>query len=420
MSPPVASAAPTPLRCWLGFAAFYATSFAALGVYMQFFPSWLRHEGGLSKESVSFVLSAQTIARTLLGTFWARQVDRTGDARRVLIGLAAASVVAFALFGASTAVAWAFFAAFAFGSLYSPMYPIVDAAAMQAAHGGGFAFGRLRMVGSLSFLVVNLIVGAGLDARQSDGAAVGHAEGPGTHALIFPVLCVLLVSVAASAFVLPRSGDGRPTAGAAAEPWWALLRQRPLVLLLLASALIQGSHATYYNLSTLHWSEHGLSHTTAGALWAEGIVAEIVLFFVARRTVDRLRPTTLLMVGAAAAVVRWSVVGLTTAPGWLFATAWLHALTFACTYLGSLRALETRVPVHQRATAQGLLGAASSGVGMVVCGPIGGFVYERWEGLAFLTMAAFAFCGFGLAFRLRRNAATASAQPPPNATSKPA
>lgn len=420
MSSPAASAAPTPLRCWLGFAAFYLTSFAALGVYMQFFPSWLRHEGGLSKESVAFVLSAQTIARTLLGTFWARQVDRTGDTRRVLIGLAAASVLAFALFGASTAVWWAFVAAFAFGSLYSPMYPIVDAAAMQAAHGGGFAFGRLRMVGSVSFLVVNLIVGACLDARRPGDLATGHAEGSGTHALVFPVLCVLLLSVAASAFVLPRRSEARPAADATAEPWWALLRQRPLVLVLLASALIQGSHATYYNLSTLHWSEHGLSHTTAGALWAEGIVAEIVLFFVARRTVDRCRPTTLLMVGAVAAMVRWSVVGLTTAPSWLFATAWLHALTFGCTYLGSLRALEKRVPMHQRATAQGLLGAASSGIGMVVCGPIGGFVYERWEGFAFLTMAAFAFCGLGIAWRLRRQADAASAMPPKAASSNPA
>lgn len=400
------SAAPTTLRCWLGFAGFYVASFAVLGVYMQYFPGWLRSEGRLTEAEVSFVLSAQTIARTLLGTFWAQQVDRAGGARGVLIGLSLASVGAFALFAVSHALAFAWCAAFVFGALYSPMYPIVDAAAMQAGHARGFSFGRLRMVGSVAFLVVILVVGACLDRF---GTTIVH-----------PVLAVGIVAMVLAAFALPRHGP-RPAAVAGPHaPWWALLKSRPLVLLLIASAFIQGSHATYYNLSTVHWSDHGISKVVAGALWAEGILAEIVLFFVAAKTVDRWRPTTLLMIGAAAAVVRWCVVGSTTSVGWLFATAWLHALTFACTYLGSLRALERRVPVEQRATAQGLLGAATSGIGMVVCGLVGGFVYERWAGLAFLTMAAFAAAGFCLAWWLRRKADAASQQPPANAASKPA
>ena len=52
--------------------------------------------------------------------------------------------------------------------------------------------------------------------------------------------------------------------------------------LLVASALIQGSHAVYYSLSTLHWRDHGIDEFASSVLWAEGIVAEIVLFFVAQ------------------------------------------------------------------------------------------------------------------------------------------
>jgi PPP family 3-phenylpropionic acid transporter len=395
--------APNPLRCWLGFAGFYVPSFAVLGVYMQYFPGWLRSEGQLSEEDVAFVLSAQTIARTLAGTFWAQLVDRAGHARSVLVGLSLASFAAFSLFGGADSVAWAWVAAFVFGALYSPMYPIVDAAALQAAGHSGFSFGRLRMVGSLSFLVVILVVGACLDRYGQQ--------------LVFPLLLAGLALMAVASFAV--AGPRHATSPVRA-PWWSIVESRQVVLLLVTAAVIQGSHAPYYNLSTLHWTDHGISKTVAGAIWAEGIVAEIVLLWIAARTVDRWRPTTLLMIGAAAAVVRWSIVGLTTAPGWLFATAWLHALTFACTYLGSVRALERRVPVHQRATAQGLLGACTSGVGMAVCGLIGGFAYERWEGLAFLTMAAFALVGFGLAWRLRRNADAASRQPPSSATETPA
>lgn len=403
MSPP--PGAGNALRCWLGFAGFYAASFAVLGVYMQFFPVWLRGEGRLGEHEVALVLAAQTIARTIAGPLWAQQVDRRRDARVVLVLLSFASVGGFALFGVSSALWWAWLAAFVFGCLYSPMYPITDAAAMQVATAGGFGFGRLRMVGSLAYLLVVLAAGAVLD-RTGIGA-------------VYPALLVGVAAMALASLGLPR-GCGAVAEPAAATPWWALLRSGRVVLLLVAAAAIQGSHATFYNFSTLHWTDHGVSKTVAGALWAEGILAEIVLLFFARQTVDRLRPTTLLMVGGTAAAVRWIVVGTTTSVPALAATGWLHALSFAATYLGSMRALERRVPAHQRATAQGLLGAATSGVGMVVCGLIGGFAYRRWEGLAFLTMAGFAALGVVLAWVLRRQADSAQTAPTSSAPTRPA
>ncbi len=398
--PPAAAAAPTPARTWLGFALFYATTFATLAVFMQFFPGWLHATCGLTEAQVSVVLAAQTIARTLLGTHWAHLVDRLGDPRRVLVGLSCASVGAFALFGASQQQALLWGAAFAFGSVFSPMYPICDAAALQASSTHGFSFGRLRMVGSITYLLAILAVGALLD-RTGIGPT-------------FALLVVGTLAIAGSALLLPR-----PAAAAAprerdpsASPWRELFASRGLWLVLAASALIQGSHATYYNLSTMHWEDHGIGKSLASVVWAEGILAEIVLFWCARGSIERLRPTTLMLVGAAAAVVRWCVVAATTEPAWLLATAWLHALTFGCTYLGTLRALERRVPARLRATAQGLLGAATSGVGMVVCGLAGGFAYDLWAGRAFFVMAAFAAAGLLCAWKLRVDMDHATATAP--------
>ena len=394
--------APSALRCWLGLAGFYATTFATLGAYMVFFPGWLKSAGEFSADELSVVLAAQTIARTGFGPFWAHRVDRAGGPRGILVALAFASVAAFALFGVRAGMGFAFVAAFLFGSVYSPMFPIVDGAAMQAASERGFAYGRLRLCGSVSYLVIVVGLGQCLDRFG--------------HGIVFPVLLATMAAMAVSSLALARA-PVRPVAERERAPWWQPLRSRPFVLLLLATAAIQGSHATFYNLSTIHWLDHGISKTWASVLWAEGILAEIVLFAFARETVDRLRPTTLLLVGGGAAVVRWCVVAVTTSVPLLLATNWLHALSFGCTYLGALRALERRVPAHQRSTAQGLLGAANSGLGMVVCGVLGGVLYERWEGRAFFTMAAFAALGAGLAFQLRRMAdqpriATSSAASP--------
>jgi PPP family 3-phenylpropionic acid transporter len=393
----------TPLRSWLGFAAFYASSFAVLAVYMQFFPAWLHGAGGLKEAEVSVVMAAQTVARTLLGTYWAHRVDRRGDARPILLGLAAASVGAFALFGVAPGLAGFAVVAFLFGSLFSPMYPICDAAAMQAAAAHGQSFGRMRVVGSSSYLLALLAMGA---LVQRSGLAPTYG-----------LLLVGTMAMAATALLLPRAPDQRgataaAAAPAAAPPWTSLLAQPGLWLLLGAAALIQGSHATFYNLSTLHWADRGIDASVASIVWAEGILAEILLFWFARTTVDRLRPTTLMLLGAAAAVVRWCIVGATTDVGLLLASGWLHALSFGCTYLGSLRALDRRVPAPLRATAQGLLGAATSGVGMVVGGLAGGFAYDALAGGAFFVMAAFAAIGGWLSWRLRRAMDVATAKPP--------
>jgi MFS transporter, PPP family, 3-phenylpropionic acid transporter len=400
----VAPAEPvTPLRSWLGFAAFYASSFAVLAVYMQFFPAWLHGAGGLKEAEVSVVMAAQTVARTLLGTYWAHRVDRRGDARPILLGLAAASVGAFALFGVAPGLAGFAVVAFLFGSLFSPMYPICDAAAMQAAAAHGQSFGRMRVVGSASYLLALLAMGA---LVQRSGLAPTYG-----------LLLVGTMAMAATALLLPRAPGQRAAtaaaaAPAAAPPWTSLLAQPGLWLLLGAAALIQGSHATFYNLSTLHWADRGIDASVASIVWAEGILAEILLFWFARTTVDRLRPTTLMLLGAAAAVVRWCIVGATTDVGLLLASGWLHALSFGCTYLGSLRALDRRVPAPLRATAQGLLGAATSGVGMVVGGLAGGFAYDALAGGAFFVMAAFAAIGAWLSWRLRRAMDVATARPP--------
>ncbi|MDO8348608.1 MAG: MFS transporter, partial [Planctomycetota bacterium] len=361
----------------------------------------------LDQGEVANVLSAQTIARTIAGPLWAQFVDRTGRPRAVLVLLSVLSLAAFGMFAAVESLPWLYVCAFVYGCVYPPMHPILDALALQTAQEAGFAYGRLRLVGSLSYLVVILGVGWWLDH---------HGSGS-----LFLVLVSGFAATITASFVLPERPVVAVPAGQAAEaPLAELLRSGPFVLLLVSAGLIQGSHATYYNLSTLHWHEHGIGMGTSGVLWAEGINAEIVLLWFARHSVDRLRPTTLIGLGGVAAAVRWCVVGATTSVPALLATNWLHAASFTCTYLGSMRALERRVKASQRSTAQGLLGAATAGVGMAVCGPIGGYCYVRWGGRAFFVMAAFAVLGTALAWLLRRHADRAATRPQPSTPNKPA
>ena len=97
------------------------------------------------------------------------------------------------------------------------------------------------------------------------------------------------------------------------------------VIFLIAVGLVQASHAAYYGFATIHWRAAGLSDDVIGALWAEGVLAEIVLFAFSGAVVRRLGPVRLLLLGAAAGIVRWAIIGSTTDLVAVAGVQWLHS-----------------------------------------------------------------------------------------------
>ena len=92
----LASAARAP-RITLRLAAFYGASFAALGVFLPYWPVWLAAQG-LSAEQIGVLLAAMFWPQVLTAVVIPYAADRRGWHRRLMIGLAAAVLVALALF----------------------------------------------------------------------------------------------------------------------------------------------------------------------------------------------------------------------------------------------------------------------------------------------------------------------------------
>lgn len=380
------------LRTVGALAGFYVASFSVLGVYMQFFPVWLQDARGCSAADVTEVLAGQIVARTVAGPLWARRVDAHGRPRSVLRLLAAASVLAFAAFLLAHGKLALFLGSTLFGLCYPPMHPILDALTMRTCTPLGVSFGRVRIWGSVAFLTAIVGVGMALPGLNGDGAQRAAAA-----PWVFGITLSALIATAAAAVALP---DARALPARRA-PLRELLSSGWFLVFLVGAGLIQGSHAAYYNLSTLHWRDHGVGADRASVLWAEGIVAEIVLFALARRALQDWRPTTWLLLGAAGAAVRWCVLAATTSVPLLLATNWLHAASFGCTFLGSLQFIQRRVADDRQATAQGLLGAACSGVFTALGALLAGRLYEQSPARAFGAMAAMAAAG-GLAILVLR------------------
>src|SRR3546814_15768514 len=89
------------------------------------------------------------------------------------------------------------------------------------------------------------------------------------------------------------------------------LRHPVCLTFLAASACLQSTHAMLYTFGTLQWRSVGLGDAQIGWLWAEGVLAEVVLFAVGQQVLRHTGGIGLLLLASAGGLLRWSLTGIT-------------------------------------------------------------------------------------------------------------
>ena len=349
-------------------ASYYTAHFFVTGVHLPFWPVWLRSRG-LDEDEIGLALGIGFWTSIVASPGIGRLADRAPDPRRVMTVL---GVLSTALFAAFT-LAHGFWACavltLAVFAVFSPMLPLAESATQARVRRGEVHYGRARLWGSLSFLLTSIGAGRLLDGGSPDWVlwlVIGGSA-----------LCLVATRV------LP---DVPPREGARAS-LRTVLGLRAFVLCVALAALVQGSHSVMYGFGTLYWQRLGISETWIGVLWAEGVIAEIALFWVGSRVTARLGAARLLLLGAAAATVRWIGLALIEEPWALLAVQLLHALSFGATHLAGMEIVRRSLPAPMLATGQGLytsIASVSYAIGMTGAGAL----FARFEGGAFFVAAA--------------------------------
>jgi len=371
----------------LRLAFFFAAYFVVVGIQLPFWPVWLANKG-LGPKEIGLLLAISIAAKVIANPLAAHLADRSGERRRPMLILAVAAMASFALFGGVDGFWAILMVSVLFFMAWPPIMPLGESLTMITVHRENLDYGRIRLWGSLSFIAAAVISGRVLVDEPAD-------------IIFWMVLSATAFAVIACA-LLPDSRPERITSTQA--PILLILRNRQFLLFLLAAALIQGSHAVYYAFGTLHWQAVGYSDDLIGALWAEGVVAEIVLFALGSRLIRRLGPERLIALGGLAAAIRWTVTGATDALPALICVQALHAFSFGATHLGAIHFVARVVSPAMSATAQSLYSAAVMGLGLGIMLLLSGELYERFGGGAFQAMAFLGLLGGWMALVLRQTA----------------
>jgi PPP family 3-phenylpropionic acid transporter len=377
------------------FAARVSLLFAALsviiGTNLPFLPVWLDW-AGLSASEIAVITATPLLVRVGVTPVIAFAADRAGDHRKFLIGLSWAGLAGLIALAQSRGfwpiLAWTI----VFSLAWTTILPLTETVAMSGVKAAGLDYGRMRLWGSLSFIVASLVGGWVVQRLGAESAIWLVVAGAvlttaATHGLRQPIGLGRLKAATSP----PRLS----IAGAA-----GLLRSRTFLIFLAAAGLAQAAHAVFYTFGTLHWRDLGLSTGWSGALWAISIVAEVALFAYSAAVVRRIGPVELIAAGAAAAVVRWLAMGFDPPLALLVPLQLLHALTFGATHIGAIHFIGRAVPETQAGTAQALYASVTGGIAMGGVMLIAGPLYTEYAGRAYWAMAVVAAVALGASLML--------------------
>lgn len=350
---------------------FYFTFFGALGIFLPYFSLWLV-EHGLAPSEATRVLSLTPLMSLLAPPL----VGLIADARRARVWL---------LRGASL-MTWLMFLGFfraarrpelylttaLFALFRAPLTSLADATTLDHVRRHGGSYGRLRLWGSLGFLVA--VVGAGaLIERAGLPTLIGMAA-----------WALGLCAATAWAMPAPAPVERRGILGA----WLHLLGDGDWWIFFVAVVLGQMATAAYDAGFSLHLSRLGFGGRFTGVAWATGVAAEIALLAGSPLLVERFGAGRLFALSLSTAAVRWALLSRVHSGAAILCLQPLHGITFGLFWVSAVTVVRDRG--HAAPTAAQGLFAAAVGCGSLVGMNAAGVLFEAGGGRLLYGSAAVA------------------------------
>ena len=341
---------------------FYFFYFAFVGAISPFWGLYLQSLA-FNAFQIGVLMSLLQVMRIFAPNIWGHVADRTGR-RTTIVQLAAfGSVLAFAGVFFGTSFWWMFAVMAALSFFWSASLPLVEA--MTLSHLGERidGYGRIRLWGSIGFVVMVVGLGYALDR-------VSIAWLP------WAILGVML-GIALFARVIPEAEI--PAHGSDGMPIWTVVKRPEVAALLAACMLMAVTHGPYYTFYSIYLVDHGYDKSTVGWLWALGVLCEIGVFLVIPRVFARVTPRRLLLASFALAVLRFLMIAWGVESPWIvWGAQTLHAFTFGTFHAAAVALIHQHFRGRHQARGQALYTSLSYGVGGTLGGLISGVT---WDGL---------------------------------------
>jgi PPP family 3-phenylpropionic acid transporter len=353
------SAATRPAQS-LNFALFFFAYYGYVGVFSPYASLYFA-DRGLSVTQIGILMSLMQVMRIFGPNVWGWVADQSR--RRVLVLRLTSVAAALTFCGMFVGQSFMFFFALmvTVNLFTSAQGPISEALMLSSMRGDLTHYGRVRLWGSVGFIVLVTLSGYALDW-----------QGIELMPWIALLMLVMVTSVTFSLHEEPATQHAQPSNSVR-----ELLSRKSVLSFFASTFLMIAAHSSLYVYYSLYLSDMGYSKSVIGLMWSLGVIAEILFFFYQAPLFRRFGVRKLMLFSLGIAVIRFLMIGWgAQSLAILLVAQVLHAATFGVHHSASVATLQRWFAGSLQARGQALYISISYGLG----GTVGGLLLSAcWD-----------------------------------------
>jgi PPP family 3-phenylpropionic acid transporter len=354
----------------------YFLYFGVLGIFLPYFNLYCYHIhfSGFQIGVLSAVRSIMMVAFSLI---WGILADRFQARRSIYITCSFISMSIWALYFLTREFRLMLLITVVYGIFYAPIISFLEAFTMDVLGHEKKSYGRIRVWGSISFIIMVLLLG-----RIIDHYAVS---------IILGFIMVGSILQAGIAIKMPRIpvAKGKPSLAEAGGFF-----NKRVVIFLSCAFLMLFSHGAYYGFFSIHLENMGFSRTFIGVAWALASIAEILVMLKSNILFKRFSLETVLIFSFSVAVLRWLILFFADTASIIILSQLLHAMTYGTFHMASILYIDYLAPRKNKTLGQAVNNAVTYGLGLMAGFFLNGYLYEvTGSSTLFLISAGIALAG---------------------------
>jgi PPP family 3-phenylpropionic acid transporter len=367
----------TPLVRW-AFGSFFFLYFAYIGLVSPF-ASLFFLDRGFTVIEIAILMSVLQVTR-IIGPFsWGWLSDYLSNRIGIIRFCACLGALVFiAIYFLHSYISF-FIWMFVLHTILSSLMPLGESATVHALFKDNSfdkRYGRLRLWGSIGFIVMVLFAGELFQRNSIE---------------LFPLVgTVVLIALAAITFLMhePKLERHKMVKG----EFWVVLLNPDVRWFLLSGFFMQFAHAALYVFYSLYLADLGYNKFQIGLFWALGVFAEVVFFYYQSKVLSRLDPEVVLQASFGIGIIRFALMAFLPITSVLIIAQIMHAGTFAAHHSAATKLLQRWFTGPLQARGQALMATVSYGLGGTLGGLFAGWIWASSQPRDVFVISAFA-CG---------------------------
>ena len=377
---------PPSLRWAFGSFFFFYSAYVGL---VSPYASLFFLDRGFSVIEIAVLMSMLQITR-IIGPFsWGWLSDYLSNRIGILRFCACLAVIVFLFIFVLQSYISFFIWMFVLHTILSSLIPLSESATIHALFKDNSfdkRYGRLRLWGSIGFIVMVLVAGELFERTSIE---------------LYPyvgVLVFVLLAITTFGMHEPKVERRKMVKG----ELLFILFNPDVRWFLLSGFFMIFAHAALYVFYSLYLADLGYDKFQIGLFWALGVLAEVVFFYFQSKVLSRVDAEIVLQGAFMVGVIRFILIAFAPITSVLIFAQLLHAGTFAAHHSAANKLLQRWFTGPVQARGQALMATISYGLGGTLGGLCAGWIWELSQPRDVFVMSAFA-CGLaGMAIQKLR------------------